>query len=174
MSVVKIVFEVPERDIGFFRDRFGRDIKIGYGDKRQKEVTGKITYISELADRMSLTTRMEISIDNTKGRFHSGEILKSVIVRRTVPKAIMIPLRSVIANEKDGRTSHVVYVVEDNDAKRRNVEINLDLLQGNDVHIRTGLASGDRLIIRGQRQVSPGQDVVVMDETPITSSAPAR
>jgi len=136
-------------------------------------VIGKITYISKLADRMSLTTRMEVTVPNSDGRFHSGDILKAVIVRRTVEKAVMIPLLAVIANEKEGRTSHVVYVAEGDAAQRRDVVIDLDLLQGNYIHIATGLKPGDRLITRGQRQVSPGQEVTVIDEAPMPASAPA-
>ena len=122
---------------------------------------------------MSLTTRMEVSVDNSDKRFRSGQILKAVIVRRTVPATIMIPLRAVIPNEKDGRTSHVVYVVQDNRAARKDVRIDLDLLQGDRIHISTGLTAGDRLIVRGQRQVSPGQEVVVIEESQMPEFAPA-
>ena len=56
----------------------------------------------------------------------------------------------------------MVYVVEGNRAARRDVALG-PLIEGQGVVVEGGLAAGDRLIVEGQRRVSPGQRVEVAE-----------
>ena len=66
MDTVKVVLDVPERDIGYLK--LGQEIKIVYGLDAPENATGRITYISELADESARTTRVELSIKNRLSR----------------------------------------------------------------------------------------------------------
>ena len=153
---VKVVVEVPERDVRFFAK--GETANVTFGPKdRETSVQGTITFISELADPRTRSTPMEITLGNEEGLLRSGQIVKVSLTRRILEDAILIPLLAVIPME-DGKT---VYVVESSKAERREVE--LDVIKGDSIRVISGLAPGDQLIVAGHRFVAPGQDVNVVN-----------
>jgi membrane fusion protein (multidrug efflux system) len=173
VDTVKVVVQVPERDVGFFRTGAGAtaggthvplapglvtaEVE-AFADGHRK-VFGTITYISELADEQTHSTRMEITVAKDPRALRSGQIVKARLTRRVLKGVIMIPLAAVIPLE----SGHAVYVVNGEEAQRRSVEIGL--IQGLRVEVTTGLSEGDRLIVAGHRFVGPGQRVnVVADE----------
>jgi membrane fusion protein (multidrug efflux system) len=154
MYTVKVIVDVPERDIGFLE--LEHDQTIRYGLVEPKKVIGRITYISELADSAARTTRVEISVDNRKGILRSGQIVRVCIRRQVLPNVIMIPLQAVIPLEK----GYVVYVEVNGMAKRRKVELDRNLLRDDQIRVLSGLKAGDKLIVKGNRFVGPDQPVI--------------
>lgn len=158
VDTVKVVVDSPEREVHMLR--LGQGSLISAGVPGGREVTGKITYIGELADPRARTTRVEISVSNPPGAdgrrvLRSGQIVRVRLVRRVLARAILIPLSAVIPLE----SGQAVYVVEGGKASRRRVE--LGFFRGKHVRVISGLADGDRLIVSGQRYVGPGQAVRV-------------
>mgnify|MGYP000328605091 CR=1 FL=1 len=100
---------------------------------------------------------MELTIDNRDGRLRSGQIVRARLVRQVLTDVLMVPLGSVVPLE----VGYEVYVVEDGLARRRPVK--LGFIKGRDVRIESGLAPGELLIIEGQRFVSDGQPVRVVE-----------
>ena len=139
----------------------GRRITVRIRDTG-KEISGTLTYIGARADKDALTTPMKISVDNSSGNLHSGQILKAEILRRSVEGAVMVPLKSIIAFEEGGRIRHAVYVVENSKAVLKYVDMDLGLLRGDEVLVKSGLKEGEALIVEGQRQVGPGQAVEIV------------
>ncbi len=161
MSVVKVVVEVPERDIGFFK--VGQKAEVFLNTTAQgKPQEGTITFISEIADENTRTTRMEITLPNKDMVMRSGQIVRARLTRQVLKDAILIPLLAVIPMEE----GHVIYVVESGQAQRRQVE--LGIIKGDRVQVMRGLQPGDQLIIAGHRFVAPGQKVnIISDNTEI-------
>jgi membrane fusion protein (multidrug efflux system) len=154
LETAKVVAEVPERDIQYVRLGEKAMIEPPFLDDAS-EIAGKITYISELADARTRTTRMEISVDNRERVLKTGQIVRVLLERRELRNVIMVPLSSVIPLE-DG---YAVYIANDNKAKRRYVK--LGFLRGRNVRIVEGLEAGDRLITKGHNFVGPGQAVSI-------------
>lgn len=154
MDTVKIVIDVPERDIHFLKMGSEQEIFIDSLDDRK--CSGRIAYMSELAEENTRTTRVEITVDNRERLLRSGQIVRVRLVRRILKDALLIPLEAVIPFE-DGRA---VYVLEKGLAQRREVE--LGFIKGSLVHVIRGLRAGDSLIVAGQRYVGPGQRVNVV------------
>jgi membrane fusion protein (multidrug efflux system) len=156
-AIVKAAVEVPERDIGFFavgqKATVFADIK---GVERPFE--GTITFISELADSRTRSTRMEVTLDNGERLLRSGQIVRVGLTRRVLRDVIMIPLLAVIPME-DGKA---VYVVSSSQAQRRQVE--LGIIRGDRVQVTRGLEPGEQLIVAGHRFVAPGQMVNVVSQ----------
>lgn len=152
---VKVAVDIPERDISFFT--IGKDARVEatYRGKEEK-YTGKITFISQVADSLTRSTPMEITLDNKDKCLHSGQIVGVVLTRQILKNVIMIPLEAVIPMEK----GNAVYVANSPIAKRREVE--LGVIKGDNVQIKSGLDEGDKLIISGHRFVVPGQTVNVV------------
>jgi RND family efflux transporter MFP subunit len=154
---VKVVVEVSERDISFFTT--GKEAEV-YTEYRgmKKVLTGTITFISELADQLTHSTRVEITLPNKEKYMRSGQIVRVAMTRQILNDVILIPLSAVIPMEN----GYAVYVVNSNEAKRRDVVI--DIIKGENVLIESGLMPGDRLIISGHRFVVPDQQVTVVPE----------
>ncbi len=177
VDVLKVVLDVPERDVHFLDVGAAEEIFVRGGDGEYK-VTGKIGYISELADAGSRTSRVEVVVDNRpvagsgrattapavlsaasgKRPLRSGQIVRARLTRRVLKGAIMVPLAAVIPLE-DG---YLVYVAEDGKAEKRQVQ--LGLIKGRRIRVLSGLTEGDRLIVSGHRYVGPGQPVAVDEQ----------
>ncbi|HRU05084.1 MAG TPA: efflux RND transporter periplasmic adaptor subunit [Candidatus Brocadiia bacterium] len=154
METVKVVVQAPERDAPYFHMGGEADVvATSLGEKRRK--TGKVTYISKLADQQTRTTRMEITVGNEDQSMRSGQLATVSIARRVIKNALLIPLEAVIPQE----TGHSVFVVENGKAQSRMVK--LGLFRGNRVLVLEGLKGGDQLIVEGHRLVGPGQSVQV-------------
>ena len=156
-DTVKVVVEIPERDIGFFT--VGEKAEVFVDTKgRAKSLAGTISFISELADPRTRSTRMEITLGNKQRLLRSGQIVHVRLTRQVLKDAILIPLLAVIPMED----SKAVYVVNSSQAKRR--EVDIDIIRGDQVQITSGLEPGDKLIIAGHRFVAPGQKVNIVPE----------
>jgi membrane fusion protein (multidrug efflux system) len=156
-DVVKVVVQVPERDIVFFDVGSKAKVLVDTRDEDDKCLTGQISFISELADQQTRSTRMEITLPNEEGIVRSGQIVTVDLTRRILKDAVMIPLLAVIPMEE----GHAVYVVNSAEAKRQMVD--LDIIKGDLVRIKNGLKPGDKLIIAGHGFVAPGQKVNISE-----------
>jgi membrane fusion protein (multidrug efflux system) len=151
---VKVVVDVPEKDVGFLelgqRVRVFREI--GFDTEPR---FGEITYIALTADPVSRTFPMYVEIDNRDGRFRPGMIVRVGMIRRQVDDALTVPLYAVVdrGNEK------VVYVENNGVAEKR--VIVPGIIQRDRIQIVKGLQPGDHLIVVGQRDLVEGEEVEV-------------
>lgn len=162
IATMRVVVDVPQRDIGCVK--LGQehavlcDMEAGaYG----RTLKGTVDYIAQLADPGAKTTRVEVLVSDPSHGLRSGRPVRLRLHRRTVGKAIMVPLEAVIQLER-GRA---VYIMQDGKAVRR--EVTLGLWRGRRVRILPdarkgwGLEAGDELIVKGHRYVGPGQEVKI-------------
>jgi membrane fusion protein, multidrug efflux system len=157
IDTVKVVVNIPERDVAFFSTGQRAEV-LAPVKGRQQSFEGIITFISRVADLQTRSTRVEIALDNEDGSLHSGQLVLARLTRRVLKDAILIPLLAVIPMEN----TRAVYVVSDSKAERREVE--LGIIRGDRVQITKGLQPGDQLIVSGHRFVAPGQDVRVIPQ----------
>ncbi len=155
-KVVKVVVEVPERDIVFFDVGKQAQVLVHTRDG-DKWLNGPITFMSELADHQTRSTRMEITLANEQGLVRSGQIVLVNLTRRVLKDAVLIPLLAVVPMEE----GNAVYVVNSTEAKR--CEVELGIFRDDRVQIRSGIEPGDKLIIAGHRFVAPGQKVNITE-----------
>lgn len=154
VAKVKVAIQVPEKDTPFIRQ--GAEIAVSVDALSSRVFRGNVTYMSEIADRSTRSTRVEITVDNSHRQLRAGMIVRVKIRRRTLSNVVMVPLASIIPLE-EGR---VVYVEKDGIAEKREVEIGL--IQGTEVQIIKGLEPGENLIVLGHRLIGPGQRVIVI------------
>jgi membrane fusion protein (multidrug efflux system) len=156
-DTVKVVVEIPERDVAFFSVGEQAEVLANTRDSNEPLV-GTITFISALADSKTRTTRTEITLDNRQRLLRSGQIVNVRLTRQILKDTILVPLLAVIPME-DGKA---VYVANSSQAKRRQVD--LGIIRGDQVQIRSGLGPGDKLIIAGHRFIAPGQKVNIVEK----------
>jgi len=179
IDTVKVVALVPEADVPFLEVGGRADIIAEVRGKTER-LEGAISYISELADEDTRSTRVEIALDNSRRLLRSGQIVRARLTRRVLRNVLLIPLAAVIPLEH----GKVVYVVEDSRARRREVAVETRLIKtvrrttpdgrvvteqrilvNGPVRDGAGLRPGDRLIVGGHRFVAPGQPVHIRTET---------
>lgn len=155
-SIVKVMVDVPERDIAYFRIGQEQEILFSKGDISsglQDRKVGKITYVGALANEQTHTTRIEVSIPNPDGQLRSGQMVTARLTRQILDQLIVIPLEAVIPLEE----GKVVYVAQNDVAQQRTIQ--LGTIKGSGVQVLSGLNKGDRLIVSGQRYVTTGQKI---------------
>lgn len=155
LDEIKVVVDVPERDVSFLELGAAVPVIVNKLGGEAQTFAGTITYISRLADTSTFTSRIEVTVDNHDGRLRTGQIVDVHLTRRIIADAVMIPLDTVLPDEK----GHIVYVVNDGLAKRR--AVSLGIFQGNLVQIVSGLSGGDQLIVENHQYVAEGQAVQV-------------
>ncbi len=156
IDTVKVVMEIPERDISYLK--VGQDQAILFGKKDSKKIMGKIIYISALADDKAHTTRLEIRVDNKDRLLHSGQMVYAELKRRTLKDVVMIPLKTIVPLEK----GYVVYLSDNGKALRREIKLDRSMFRNNQIRITKGLKAGDRLII--EPTIGPGQAIIEADQ----------
>ena len=157
-KTVKIVVNISEQDIGYFK--VGQEQKI-FVDYNGETITlgGKITYISEVAEELAHTTRVEISVPNGEDRFHSGQFVTVRLKRQDLKDVIMVPLDAIIPLE----SGYMVYLVEEGKAQpRKNIQIDILSIKGKQIRVVEGLKGGEELIVRGNWMCGPGQEVNII------------
>ncbi len=154
-TTVKICVEVPEKDVPYFGVGQTADVMATLRGI-EESFTGVITFISQVADAQTRSTRLEITLPNTQRLLHSGQLVLVRLTRRIFQNVIFVPLLAVIPME----SGKAVYVVEDSHAVRKDVK--LGVIKGNRVQILEGVRPSDRLIIEGHRFVAPGLKVNII------------
>lgn len=151
---LKVRVGIPESDVDAVRriDRF--KVKIDALEGRIFET--RKYFLSKTADSMARLYSLDLTLDNSQGAVLPDMFARVEIIKKEVPEGLSIPLYSVI-NRNDDR---IVYIVEDNRARIRTVE--LGLLDGWQVQVRAGLTQGQEVIVVGHRSVNDGQQVNVV------------
>ena len=148
---LKVRAPAPAQEVPYLRLGLTAEIRL---DVYPGEVfRGEVSFLAAELDPAARTLDVEVEIANPDGRLRPGMYAHLEIPRRTLEQAVLIPLAAVVELEEQS----VVYVVEDERAVQRVVE--LGTVFGDEVVVASGLAAGERLIVEGQRLVSPRQRV---------------
>lgn len=117
-------------------------------------LSGEIIHISYQADPATRTYQAKIAVDNSEGTLRPGMIVQVGFTRQELSQVIAIPLYALV----DREGSKVVYIEQDGKAQMRQIKIGP--IVGSLAVIEEGLATGDRLIVKGQQLISDGVAVV--------------
>lgn len=156
---LKLSAYVTDTDIAWVRVGDVAEVVLGESGERGQ---GQVTWVGAEADVRTGKFPVEIEIPNPDLKLHSGVIGRARLPRRTLADVVVVP-RDAVISAGDGPQ---VYVVEGDRAARRRIELGED--QGLLVVVRAGLAAGERLVVRGQRELADGSLVSVTE----TATAP--
>lgn len=155
-NLIKVVVNIPERDIGTVS--LNQNVKVKISSLNTEAFNGKVTFISATADTASRTFPVHVQISNVDGKIRGGMISMAEFERSRDPEAIVIEQDSII-DEKDGR---YVFIVRENKAVK--VKVELGGRDGTRVVIKSGLKPSDALINFGHRNLLDGDAVNVQEE----------
>jgi membrane fusion protein, multidrug efflux system len=155
---LKVVVDVPERDVPYIR--VDDTVPVRFDFLGQKPLQGRVIFVRTVADKRSRTFPTEIEIANPDGRIRPGMIARVTFTKQRFERAMVVPLFAVIPFQ----TGYSVFVAEKDRARRRPIEVGI--LDGLRVQVTRGLEPGDRLVVKGQRQLQDGKLIEVRETTP--------
>lgn len=117
---------------------------------------GHIDRLDVKADAMTNTFGVEILIDNHDLLLKAGLSARVRLTVDIVPDAVLIPQHAVIFRENGTE----VFVVDENQTARLQT-VELGSTQGDLIRIVTGLNREDKLIVKGQNYVKPGNKITI-------------
>lgn len=150
--VLKLVGALTEREVAWLKAGASATVKL---DGRQQPVTGRVDWLAFEASPITGKFAVEVHVDNPDLGLRPGVIGRATIHKRTHANVLVVPRDAVI----EGSQGQMVYVVEGDRARRRTIELGED--QGLMVIAARGLKAGDRIVVRGHRDLVDGALVQV-------------
>jgi membrane fusion protein (multidrug efflux system) len=145
---------VPARRMGFVKP--GQEIDI-HLDSAGLDVRGVVTLVSPVVDPATGTVKVTAEIRRRPDGVRPGDFAQVRIVTERREGATVVPSRAIV--EDQGQK--VVYVVADSTAARRPVEAGL--VEGDVTEILSGLEPGERICVKGQRDLRDGAPVEILE-----------
>lgn len=164
LRAVKVVFGVPDVLVGTMK--LGAPQSVAAEAVPGAPLRGRITRVAPSADPSSRVFEVEVTIANPDGRLKPGMIASlqvgSPAGQATAP-ATLIPLNAIIRPPGDAN-GYAVFVVDDLQGKptARLRRVELGDVSGNFIRVTSGLAGGERVIIRGATLAVDSQNVHVI------------
>lgn len=153
VDTIKAKVGLPERDVQYFKK--GDSVRVTLDAYPDKVFSGTIHRIATTAEQTTRTFITEVKVENPEGFLKPGMVARATFVRQAFADSLLVPIFAVISLED----KRLVAVEENGVARARIVETGL--LKGDMVQITKGLSPGDRLIVKGQRDLKEGAAVQV-------------
>ncbi len=133
----------------------------------QQPAVGELTFLDNSVQDATGTVTLRATVPNGEHRFWPGRLVKVRLVLRTLPSAVLVP---ATAPQMSGKGTFVFVVKPDSTAELRPVTVGEQV--GDLVVIGKGVATGERVVVKGQLAVTPGGQVRLV-EASSTAAKPA-
>ncbi len=154
--VLKLECDVTERDVTELSE--GMEALVEFAGSPEARM-GRVHWVGFAADPSTGKFPVEVRVDNPDLGLRPGVMGRARVMRALHEDVIAIPRDAVV--ERSGGPA--AFVVEDGMAVERPLSLGPD--QGLMVVVAEGLAPGDRLVVRGQRELREGMAVKVTEES---------
>ena len=154
LSTIKVDFAIPERFLS--RLSVGQSVSASTVAYQENKFKGKITSISARIDPKTRTITVRAEVPNPDAKLRPGMLIR-IFVERNVDLVLQVPESAVIPIED----KHYIYVVEDETAKRKTVE--LGRRQPGIVEIIGGLDEGEQVVVEGALKLREGAKVNILE-----------
>lgn len=163
ITPIYVTFTVPEARLSEVRQLAAGELKVEAYAKGQTSnpAEGRLTFIDNGVDLQTATIKLKATFQNKDRRLWPGEFVDVVLKLSMMHGAITVPTKAV----QSGQQGDYVYVVsKDGTAVPHQVKTvgtyqNLTL-------VKSGLSTGDTVIVDGQLRVTPNGKVAVQSSLP--------
>ena len=152
ISTVAAEVEVSERDWPLISVGLPASIRVDAYPERAFE--GRVHRVGAALDRMSRTAAAEVRVPNPDGLLRPG-MFADIELTLSEREAVLVPLDALMRQEGTGVS--YVFVVEDDVAHRRDIEIGE--IFGEAVRALSGVEEGDLIVLAGRYRLSDGAAV---------------
>ncbi len=153
---LKLEGGVTEREISYLT--VGAPALISF-EGNEATAPGRVAWVGLEASPDAGKFKVEIEIDNSQLRFRPGVVGNARVNKRVHHDAIVIP-RDAVVHHPGGL---VAFVVKGERAEQR--EVTLGASEGAMVIAQSGLAQGDTLVVRGQRDLVNGSRIAIQERS---------
>lgn len=150
-DALRMTFGVPADLVGQFSSGMTGALRVA-GDDSVYNCT--VTKVSDAAEPQTRTFSVEVSVPNASRRLQAGTFAKVTFVVERKENVLAVPSAALLSNE--GVMS--LYVVKSDTAHERTVGVGAS--NGKDTEIRSGLNSGEEVVVVGQGFLSDGYPVM--------------
>ncbi len=147
---------LTEMEIGWVEEGKKATVKL---DGLEDEFEGVVHWVGIAADPATGKFPVEIYIDNPTGRLRPGTVGRARILKSVYEDVVLIPRDAVISRP----SGPVAFVAEGDRASLRRLDLGVD--QGLLVLVESGIVAGERLIVRGQREIHDGSAILIQEES---------
>ncbi len=150
---------VPSRE---FRElKLDQDVKLVL-DSTGDRLTGRIDLISPVIDPASGTIKVTVEVPEYPAGTRPGDFAAVHVVTELRPQAVLVPRVAVVTEKGES----VVFVAEPGEegglrAARRPVSVGFT--DADQAQLLSGAAPGERVVVKGQRSLKPGQPLEILE-----------
>jgi RND family efflux transporter MFP subunit len=159
-QLLRLRVPVPEDDVRFVHEGDTLSVRV---DSINRSFTGKIVRFTREVDFETRTMETEIDVQNRDLSISPGMYANTMLELSEQQNVVTIPIEGLVLN---GSQNSVYALDGSNQVEIRNVSIGLEGQKL--VEITAGLQPGDRVIIGGQENYHPGEEV-----SPLLTDEPA-
>ncbi len=154
MDTVEVKVDVVERDLP--KLKVGQEAQVKVDAYPDEVFEGVVEEVSPVVDLASRTALIKITIPNNDHRLKPGMFAR-INILIDEKKDVLVIARDALIREN---SSYYVFVVEDNKAHKRKVEIGLQ--ENNKFEVLNGLAEAELVITMGNTRLKEGDLVEVI------------
>jgi membrane fusion protein (multidrug efflux system) len=136
--------------------RIGQKLTLRTAADPERAFEGSVFFISPRIRENTRNLLLKARIDNAHGRLRAGGFADVELVLQVRERTLVLPEETLVPT----RSGYIVFVVQDQRARRR--EVTVGLRRPGVVEIREGLEPGETVIRSGHISVSDGDRVHVM------------
>ena len=129
-----------------------------HGESSPHWIQGELLFSEVFVEQSTGNVKLRAVIDNPDGLLLPGMYVTAIIEEGTIKNAMLIPQRSVMANNMGGHAVFLLQKDQKGDGTFRVIrrEVTLDRAIGNRWLIKDGLNEGDLLVVEGLQKAKPG------------------
>ncbi|MCK4799461.1 efflux RND transporter periplasmic adaptor subunit, partial [Candidatus Parcubacteria bacterium] len=150
---LKIEIALTEFDVA--KAFVGQEAKIKIAAYSDKELTGKVYYISSVADRVSRKFPVKIQLENKDGKIKAGMMTDIEIIIHQEDGVLVIS-KSAVFEDDDGLEK--VYLIDD-DSRIKITSVKTEAVGKDELKVIEGLVEGDRIVAEGSYEIEEGKAV---------------
>jgi membrane fusion protein, multidrug efflux system len=161
---IYVTFTVPERDLDRIREAMAQHplaVLAFNGDDDKELSSGTLKLVNNQVDQSTGTVTLKAEFPNQDAALWPGEFVNAHLVLRTVKNGVTVPAGAV----QMGPTGSFVYLIGD-DSTVKAQPVTVTEVESGTALIGKGLKAGDRIVVSGQTDLSPGVKVAVKQGAP--------
>lgn len=155
IDMMRVVVQIPDKDAPHVR--VGDPAMLAIDSLPNHKFSGTVSRMAKSQAYKTRTMRAEFDLPNPEGLLQDGMYGTATITLTHAPPGVVIPSKCLFTS---GDGTRFVYVVDHEAAHRRDVELDVD--NGLDARIASGLSPSDRVVYKHGAGIADGVSVEVV------------
>jgi membrane fusion protein (multidrug efflux system) len=155
---------VPAKEMGTLAEGQAAELVL---DSNGAKLTGTVRLVSPVVDPTTGTIKVTLAVTDYPAGTRPGDFVKVNVVTARRDDVVRVPNLAVFEDKGE----RVVYIAQDSVAVRRPVQIGF--VDDTHTEVKTGVATGDRIVVKGQRSLKDGGRIRILNGTAEAKAEPA-